>query len=89
MDSVVASSDLSDGLEAATLNNEDIVINLDEEDGGASITTVSDTTSNILVEQGLIDIEADNGIIHAVDSVLLPTSTTKNIVDIASGDDSF
>jgi len=89
LDAVVTSSDLSDGLIAETLNDEDIVINLDEEDGGASITTVSDTTSNILVEEGLIDIEADNGIIHAVDSVLLPTSATKNIVDIASSDENF
>ncbi len=85
--SIVMSGDLEDGLEVETLNTEDIVINLD--DDGASITTVSDTTSNILVEEELVDIEADNGIIHVVDSVLLPSSATRNIVDIAVGNDAF
>mmetsp|Transcript_20596 Transcript_20596/g.42451 ORF Transcript_20596/g.42451 Transcript_20596/m.42451 type:complete len:354 (-) Transcript_20596:172-1233(-) len=87
LDSVVTSADLEDGLEVETINAEDIVINLD--DDGASITTVSDTTSNILVEEELVDIEADNGIIHVVDSVLLPTSATQNIVDIAVGNEDF
>ncbi|KAL7469050.1 hypothetical protein ACHAXS_009300 [Conticribra weissflogii] len=89
--SVVKSVDLSDGLEATTLNSEDIVINLDDEDGttGASITTVSNTSSEILIKEGLVDIEARNGIIHAVDSVLLPTSATQNIVDIGQSNEDF
>mmetsp|Transcript_9088 Transcript_9088/g.18006 ORF Transcript_9088/g.18006 Transcript_9088/m.18006 type:complete len:398 (-) Transcript_9088:302-1495(-) len=77
--SVVMSTDLTDGLSAETLNGESITINLDP----AVITTVSNTTSNILVDAGLVDIAADNGVIHAVDGVLIPTSAGFDIVDIA------
>jgi len=83
--SVVMSTDLTDGLSAETLNGESITINLDP----AVITTVSNTTSNILVDAGLVDIAADNGVIHAVDAVLLPTSATSSIVDLAVADPVF
>lgn len=79
--SVVESTDLSDGLEADTLNTESITINLDP-------PRVNDM-SNILVDEGLVDIEADNGVVHAVDAVLLPTSVTSSIVDIAAGNEDF
>lgn len=49
----------------------------------------NDTVSNILVDDGLVDIEADNGVIHGVDGVLAPASLTLNIVDIVAGDDRF
>ena len=54
--SEVLSTDLSDGLTAATLNfqGEEITINLDP----ARVNEVS----NILVDAGLVDIEADNGV---------------------------
>uniref|UniRef100_A0A7S2GS47 FAS1 domain-containing protein n=1 Tax=Helicotheca tamesis TaxID=374047 RepID=A0A7S2GS47_9STRA len=76
---IVKSTDLTDGLVATTLNNEDITINLDP--------PRVNTNSNILLD--MVDIEADNGVIHAVDNVLLPTSVTSNIVEIAAGDSDF
>ena len=77
----VRSGDLSDGLEAETLNGENIVVNLDP-------PRINDM-SNILIEEGLVDIEADNGVIHGVENVLLPTSVTSSIVDIAAGNPEF
>ena len=37
----------------------------------------------------LVDIEADNGVIHGIDTVLTPTSLRSNIFDIAVGNDVF
>lgn len=75
--SEVRSTDLVDGMSATTLNGEDIIINLDP--------PRVNTNSNILVDDGLVDIEATNGVIHAVDAVLTPTSVTSNVVDIIAG----
>ena len=83
--SVVMSTDLSEGLTTPTLNTENIVISLEP----TRITTVSGGVSNILVNDGLVDIQADNGVIHGVDAVFLPTSATSNIVDIAVGNEDF
>ena len=81
LDSDVRSTDLSDGLTATTLNGEDITIN--------TVPLRINDNSNILVEDGLIDIGANNGVIHGIDSVLTPTSVSSNIIDIAVGDDRF
>lgn len=35
------------------------------------------------------DVPASNGVVHVIDAVLLPTSVTSNIVEIASGAESF
>ena len=77
----VDSSMLSDGLTATTLNGEDIVINLDP-------ARINDY-SNILIDDGLVDVDASNGIIHGIDAVLVPTSVESNIVDIAAGNEDF
>ena len=77
----VNSSMLSDGLTATTLNGEDIVINLDP-------ARINDN-SNILIDDGLVDVDASNGIIHGIDAVLVPTSVESNIVDIAAGNEDF
>jgi len=45
--------------------------------------------NKFLMEEGLVDIEATNGVIHAIDGVLTPTSVSSNIVDIASANDDF
>ena len=62
-------------------NGEEITINLDP-------PRINDN-SNILIDAGLVDIEADNGVVHGIDSVLTPASISQNIVDIAAGNDAF
>jgi transforming growth factor-beta-induced protein len=79
--SEVRSGDLSDGLEAETLNGETVVVNLDP-------PRVNEN-AEILIDAGLVDVEATNGVIHGVSNVLLPTSATSNIVDIAAGNPDF
>mmetsp|Transcript_24622 Transcript_24622/g.47236 ORF Transcript_24622/g.47236 Transcript_24622/m.47236 type:complete len:390 (+) Transcript_24622:114-1283(+) len=85
--SVVLSTDLTDGMIATTLNEENITISLDP--SPAVISVDDETAANILVDAGLVDIMADNGVIHAVDAVLLPTSATSSIVDLAVADPVF
>merc|ERR1712037_931953 len=73
----VLSTDLVDGLTASTVNfqGDEIVINLPPPRVNGD--------SNILVDAGLVDIQADNGVIHGVDTVLTPPSVFNNIVDLA------
>ena len=79
--SEVRSHDLVDGMTATTVNGEEITINLDP--------PRINENSNILIDAGLVDIEADNGVVHGIDSVLTPASISQNIVDIAAGNDAF
>ena len=77
LDSEVRSTDLSEGLSVETLNGENIMINL-------SPARIND---NSII--GPVDIEADNGVIHGIDTVLTPVSVSSNIVDIAASNDVF
>jgi uncharacterized surface protein with fasciclin (FAS1) repeats len=56
----VMSTDLSEGLTAATVNGKEITITLD---GGAKVNGATISTA---------DIEATNGVIHVIDAVILP-----------------
>lgn len=56
----VMSTDLSEGLTAATVNGADVTITLAD---GAKINGVTISTA---------DIEASNGVIHVIDAVILP-----------------
>ena len=56
----VMSTDLSEGMMAATVNGADITITLD---GGAKVNGANITAA---------DIEASNGVIHVIDAVILP-----------------
>ena len=76
----VFAADLSDGQRVATVNGATFVVNLDD---GASITDSAGRSTNIVAT----DIDASNGVIHVIDSVILPPSQT--IVDIAAGNDDF
>ena len=60
-----------------TLNKEDIYIR-------AAVPEIN-KSSRVVAK----DILASNGVIHAIDTVLTPTSVTDNIVDIAAGNDNF
>ena len=56
----VMSTDLSEGLKAATVQGGEVTITLD---GGAKVNGATISTA---------DIEASNGVIHVIDSVILP-----------------
>lgn len=77
----VRSTDLRNNQFVKTLNGEDIVINTNP-------PRVNEE-SEILISAGLVDVEADNGVIHGIDDVLLPTSVTSTIVDIAVDNSDF
>jgi uncharacterized surface protein with fasciclin (FAS1) repeats len=85
----IMSTDLSDGAMAETLNGESITVDLSD---GVKIDNATVTTA---------DVEASNGVIHIIDSVLVPTNfkldpmedsmmeDKPDIVDIALSDESF
>lgn len=81
----VMSTDLKNGMTAATLQGENIAVDL---------------TSGVKINQSAVtkaDISATNGVIHVIDTVLVPKSFVletkaapdKSIVDIALGSDDF
>ncbi|WP_167618425.1 fasciclin domain-containing protein [Maribellus sediminis] len=78
----VMSTDLSDGMMAPTVLGEEITFHLD---GGASITDLNERESNITA----VDLEAQNGVVHVIDKVILPDVRPETIVDIAAGDTAF
>ncbi|WP_297087883.1 fasciclin domain-containing protein [uncultured Draconibacterium sp.] len=75
----VMAGDLSDGFMAQTLQQEEIVINLN---GGASITDPNSRVSQITGT----DLEAVNGVVHVIDKVILPDLTTTSVNSIMKSD---
>lgn len=81
----VLSTDLSDGQMVTTVQGEDLTINLD---GGVFIKDAADSGAQVI----LADVEASNGIVHLIDTVLIPQSVldaiaagmedSKNLVEI-------
>ena len=63
------SSDLMDGMTATTLNGKDITVTIN--DDGVFINDAQVTVA---------DIQADNGVVHVIDAVLIPPTVT--VVDI-------
>ena len=61
----VTSSMLVDDMEVSTLAEQSFMIDLDN---GATITDANGRTSDIVV----VDVQANNGVIHVIDTVLLP-----------------
>ncbi len=78
----VMSSDISEGLTAETLLGQDLMFSLD---GGAKIMDPNGRISNITAA----DIEAQNGVVHVIDTVILPDQRPETVVDIATGNDAF
>ncbi len=62
----VTSDELSDGMTVTTLQGEDITINVGDQ---VTITDVNGRVSTVIEA----DVQATNGVIHAIDMVLLPT----------------
>jgi uncharacterized surface protein with fasciclin (FAS1) repeats len=61
------SANLSGGMEFTTAQGGNLLFNFDDI-GGGILTDNNDRTSNIIA----LDVQADNGIIHAIDTVVLP-----------------
>ncbi|WP_029038617.1 fasciclin domain-containing protein [Salinimicrobium xinjiangense] len=61
----VRSSDLTDDMVVATLAEQSFTINLGD---GAVITDANQRTANIIA----VDVQANNGVIHVIDTVVLP-----------------
>jgi transforming growth factor-beta-induced protein len=67
----VMSSDLSDGLEAATLNGETVIFDL--------MNGVKVNMSTVV----LADLDATNGVVHVIDSVLVPSNFELASIDMS------
>ena len=61
------STNLSDGMEFSTANGDALLFNFGD-NGEGILTDNNGRTSNIIA----VDVQADNGIIHAIDTVVLP-----------------
>ena len=79
----VLDSNLTDNLTINTLGG-DITADIS---GGARLTDSSGRVSNIIAT----NVQADNGVIHAINKVILPLQqpTTNNIVDVAVGSENL
>lgn len=64
----VMSGDLSDGQEVTTVQGETLTIGVS--DAGVTVTDAGGNTVNVVIA----DVEASNGVIHAIDGVLLPAA---------------
>ena len=64
----VTSDELTDGMTVTTMQGEDLTINVDA-DGNVTVTDVNGNASNVVAA----DVQGTNGVIHAIDMVLLPT----------------
>ena len=64
----VFSTDLSDGVTATTLQGGDITVNISN--NGVTLTDVEPDNADAAV--AVFDKKATNGVVHAIDAVLLP-----------------
>jgi uncharacterized surface protein with fasciclin (FAS1) repeats len=64
----VMSTDLTDGQEVETVQGEILTVGVS--DAGVTLTDASGGTVNVI----LADVDASNGVIHAIDGVLLPAA---------------
>lgn len=66
----VMSADLTDGQEVTTVQGEILTIGVS--DSGVTVTDAGGNTVNVVIA----DVEASNGVIHAIDGVLLPAAAS-------------
>lgn len=66
----VRSGDLTDGISPATLEGDNITINLPGT--GEYIADITDGAGNTGIGIIVVDVQANNGVIHVVDTVLIP-----------------
>lgn len=85
----VRSGDLTDGIMPVTLEGDMITINLPGT--GGAIADITDGSGNTGIGITVVDVQANNGVIHVVDQVLIPdtddgsiTSLVNNNADLSS-----
>ena len=69
--STVLSTDLEDGMTITTLQGEEV--------------TVSIMNGNVMINDALVitaDLTADNGVVHVIDAVLLPPTSTRDLAEL-------
>ena len=71
----VMSTDLSEGLTAETLLGQELTFSLE---GGATVTDPNGRMSNITA----VDIEAQNGVVHVIDKVILVDLTATSVASL-------
>ena len=69
----IKSTDLADGMSATTVEGEDVTISI--KDGTVMVNDATVTTA---------DIEASNGVIHVIDTVIMPPSMAAPAADVAA-----
>lgn len=69
----IRSGDLTDGISATTLEGDDMTINLPGT--GDNIADITDGADNNGIGIDAVDVQAINGVIHVVDTVLVPDTT--------------
>lgn len=74
----VKSTDLQNGQVATIYNGKNIQITISE--AGVFINNA---------KVSVVDIEAENGVVHVIDAIVLPENTSFSVVDIALGNDAF
>ena len=69
----VRSEDLTDGIAPATLEGDAIIINLPGT--GDNIADITDGAGNTGIGVVVVDVQANNGVIHVVNQVMIPDTT--------------
>ena len=69
----VRSGDLTDGIAPATLEGDTITINLPGT--GDNIADITDGAGNMGIGVVVVDVQANNGVIHVVNQVMIPDTT--------------
>lgn len=84
LDAAVLSTDLANGQAVTMLNSEVLTVDIDDANGEISLLDSQGVASLVVGA----DVLATNGVVHAVDSVLLPTFVYRTLVDNISTTDS-
>jgi len=75
---------------SGSIDNNDMVPSLNGEvltfTTAPLVVTGPVNNATVVLDDGLFDVEADDGVIHEIDAVLVPSSVTDNLVDKLAAD---